>query len=189
MGRSSLVFAAMTLISRVLGLLRDVFLARYFDASITDPFFAALRIPNTLRRFFAEGGFANAFVPVFSATKAEHPDDLKDLLRHTAGTLLAILLLITLFGVLFSGTIIYTVANGLLEKQAQFVLAQQMLRIMFPYILLISLLKKISREKNNLRRKKFLERHAAKIRALYLKFDGVYPPSKIFNSEGENYEN
>lgn len=139
MGRSSLVFAAMTLISRILGLLRDMLIARYFDASITDPFFAALRIPNTLRRFFAEGGFANAFVPVFSATKAEHPEKLKDLLRHTSGTLLGILLLITVLGVVFSGTVIALVANGLLEKPAQYVLAENMLRIMFPYILLISL--------------------------------------------------
>lgn len=138
-GRSSLVFAAMTLISRVLGLLRDILVARYFEAGITDPFFAALRIPNTLRRFFAEGGFANAFVPVFSATKAEHPEQLKDLLRHTSGTLLGFLLAITTVGVIFSGAIIYAVANGLSAKPEQFVLAEQMLRIMFPYILLVSL--------------------------------------------------
>lgn len=139
MGKSSLVFAAMTLISRILGLLRDMLVARYFDASITDPFFAALRIPNTLRRFFAEGGFANAFVPVFSATKAEHPDALKDLFSHTAGTLLTILLIITALGTLFAGGIITAVANGLVDKPAQYLLAENMLRIMFPYILLISL--------------------------------------------------
>lgn len=138
-GRSSLVFAAMTLISRVLGLLRDMLVARYFEANITDPFFAALRIPNTLRRFFAEGGFANAFVPVFSATKAEHPEKLKELLRYTSGTLLGFLLLITTLGVVFSGAIIYAVANGLSAKSEQFWLAEQMLRIMFPYILLVSL--------------------------------------------------
>lgn len=139
MGRSSLVFAIMTLVSRVLGLCRDILIARYFDAAITDPFFAALRIPNTLRRFFAEGGFANAFVPVFSATKAEDPDKLKDLLRHTSGTLLGILLFITGLGIVFSGSVIALVANGLLAKPEQYVLAQAMLKIMFPYILLISL--------------------------------------------------
>lgn len=138
-GRSSLVFAAMTFISRILGLLRDMLVARYFDASITDPFFAALRIPNTLRRFFAEGGFANAFVPVFAATKAENPEKIKDLLRHTSGTLLIILLIITIIGIVFSSSIIYGVANGLTDKSEQFILADQMLKIMFPYILLISL--------------------------------------------------
>lgn len=143
LGRSSLVFALMTLVSRVLGLWRDMLVARYFDSAITDPFFAALRIPNTLRRFFAEGGFANAFVPVFSATRAqtqeEQPDAVRDLLAHTAGTLLTVLLAITALGVIFSGSIIFAVAHGLLEKPAQYVLATDMLRIMFPYILLISL--------------------------------------------------
>ncbi|MDO4642946.1 MAG: murein biosynthesis integral membrane protein MurJ [Cardiobacteriaceae bacterium] len=139
LGRSSAVFAVMTLLSRILGLLRDVLVARYFDAAITDAFFAAFRIPNTLRRFFAEGGFANAFVPVFSATHAEHPEQLKDLLRHTSGTLLGILLVITSLGVVFSSIIITLVASGLSERPEQFILASDMLRIMFPYILLISL--------------------------------------------------
>lgn len=138
-GRSSLIFSAMTLISRVLGLLRDMLVARYFESSITDPFFAALRIPNTLRRFFAEGGFANAFVPVFSATKAEDESKLKDLLRYTSGTLLAALLFITLLGVCGASLILAAVANGLTAKPEQFLLAEQMLRIMFPYILLVSL--------------------------------------------------
>ena len=139
LGRSSAVFAAMTLLSRVLGLLRDMLVARYFDVVVTDAFYAALRIPNTLRRFFAEGSFANAFVPVFSATRTEHPEQLKDLLRHTSGTLLGILLAITAVGVLFSGAIITLVASGLGERPEQFILASDMLRIMFPYILLISL--------------------------------------------------
>ena len=139
LGRSSAVFAAMTLLSRVLGLLRDMLVARYFDVAVTDAFYAALRIPNTLRRFFAEGSFANAFVPVFSATRTEHPEQLKDLLRHTSGTLLGILLAITAVGVLFSGAIITLVASGLGERPDQFILASDMLRIMFPYILLISL--------------------------------------------------
>ena len=139
LGRSSAVFAVMTLFSRVLGLLRDMLVARYFDVMVTDAFYAALRIPNTLRRFFAEGSFANAFVPVFPATRTEHPEQLKDLLRHTSGTLLGILLAITAIGVLFSGAIITLVASGLSERPEQFVLASDMLRIMFPYILLISL--------------------------------------------------
>lgn len=139
LGRSSAVFAVMTLASRVLGLLRDMLVARYFDAVVTDAFYAALRIPNTLRRFFAEGSFANAFVPVFSATRTEHPEELKDLLRHTSGTLLGILLAVTALGVIFSSTVIALVASGLSERPDQYLLASDMLRLMFPYILLISL--------------------------------------------------
>lgn len=139
LGRSSLVFSVMTLLSRILGLWRDMLVARYFDTSITDPFFAALRIPNTLRRFFAEGGFANAFVPVFSATRAENPAQVQSLLSHTAGTLISILLLITTLGIVFSGSIIFAVAYGLVGKPEQYLLATDMLRIMFPYIFLISL--------------------------------------------------
>lgn len=139
LGRSSLIFSVMTLLSRILGLLRDMLVARYFDSSITDPFFAALRIPNTLRRFFAEGGFANAFVPVFSATRTESPEQVKELFSHTAGTLMTALLVVTVFGVAFSGAIVFAVAYGLVEKPAQYLLAVDMLRIMFPYIFLISL--------------------------------------------------
>lgn len=139
LGRSSLIFSVMTLLSRVLGLWRDMLIARYFDSAITDPFFAALRIPNTLRRFFAEGGFANAFVPVFSATKSGNPSHVKDLLAHTAGTLMTVLVVVTVLGVAFSGAIIFAVAYGLADKSAQYTLAVDMLRIMFPYIFLISL--------------------------------------------------
>ncbi len=139
LGKSSLAFAAATLLSRVLGLLRDVLIARYFAAGVSDPFFAALRIPNTLRRFFAEGSFANAFVPVFAATRAEQPEKLRDLLRHVSGTLLVILLVVTLCGVLGSSWIIYAVARGLVDKPGQLFLAEHMLRIMFPYLPLISL--------------------------------------------------
>lgn len=143
LGRASFVFAGMTLISRVLGLLRDVLIARYFDAHLTDPFFAALRIPNTLRRFFAEGGFANAFIPVLAETKAQdelhQQSALPELIAHTTGILLTMLLAITTIGVVFSGGILWAVAQGLTEKPSQFLLGEQMLAIMFPYILLISL--------------------------------------------------
>lgn len=138
--RSSLVVALMTMVSRVLGLLRDVLLARFFDTAITDAFFVALRIPNMLRRFFAEGSFASAFVPVFSAVKAEGDKQaLLALFRATLGALMSVLVAITLLGVVFSGALVMLVAGGLVEKPAQFLLASNMLRIMFPYILLISL--------------------------------------------------
>ena len=111
LGRSSLVFSAFTMLSRLLGLLRDMLLARHFDSTITDPFFAALRIPNTLRRFFAEGSFTNAFVPVFTEVKEHNPAELAELLRRVCGTLLVLLLTVTALGVLFSGTVLALVAG------------------------------------------------------------------------------
>lgn len=137
LGRSSLVFSAFTMLSRLLGLLRDMLLARHFDSTITDPFFAALRIPNTLRRFFAEGSFTNAFVPVFTEVKEHNPAELAELLRRVCGTLLVLLLTVTALGVLFSGTVLALVAGGLTGHSRE--LAREMLPIMFPYILLISL--------------------------------------------------
>lgn len=137
LGRSSLLFAALTLVSRVLGLLRDILIARHFDSAITDAFFASLRIPNTLRRFFAEGSFTNAFVPVFSEVKRQRPEELAELLQRVCGTLLAVLLLITGLGIVGSATLLAWVAGGLPPAQAA--LAAEMLPIMFPYILLISL--------------------------------------------------
>ena len=138
-GKSSLIFAAMTLVSRLLGLLRDMLIARYFPAGLSDIFFAAQRIPNTLRRFFAEGGFANAFVPVFSAAKAENDSELKSLVAHTLGALLLLLSLICLLGVIFASSIFYFVAQGLASDPEKFALGTKMLAVMFPYIMLISL--------------------------------------------------
>ncbi len=129
----------MTFISRILGLVRDVIIARYFSSFDTDVFFAALRIPNTLRRFFAEGGFSNAFVPVMSNTKTEHPDELKSLLSHVFGALLFILVILTALGVIFAGAILYAVAPGFEQSTSQQALAELLLKITFPYILFISI--------------------------------------------------
>lgn len=138
--KSSSIFAAMTLISRVLGLWRDIVIANYFSKEQTDIFFAAFRIPNTLRRFFAEGGFANAFVPVLNESKVRQSEaELRSLLDHAFGVLVAILSLITLLGVVFSGTIIAIIGLGFAAVPEKAELAATMLRITFPYILFIAL--------------------------------------------------
>lgn len=137
--RSSLLFSVMTFISRILGLVRDIIIAKYFTNLETDAFFAAIRIPNTLRRFFAEGGFSNAFVPVLSNTKAEQPNELPSLLNHVFGALLFILLILTTLGVVFAGAILFAVAPGFSDSSEQQALAELMLRITFPYILFISI--------------------------------------------------
>ena len=82
--RSTAIVGLMTLLSRILGLLRDIVFARYFGATGgTDAFFIAFKIPNFMRRLFAEGAFSQAFVPVFTQYKeTRSPEDLKDLIRH-----------------------------------------------------------------------------------------------------------
>ena len=101
MFRSASVVGTMTLLSRIMGLVRDIFFARLFGTfPIMDAFFVAFRIPNSFRRFFAEGAFSRAFIPVLSEYK-ENKDqvEVQDLLDRTAGTLGLILLLITIVGV------------------------------------------------------------------------------------------
>ncbi|MBS9777272.1 MAG: murein biosynthesis integral membrane protein MurJ [Gammaproteobacteria bacterium] len=138
--KSSGIFALMTLFSRVLGLLRDVFIAKYFSVENTDVFYTALRIPNTLRRFFAEGGFANAFVPVLNETKENKTDaELQSLINHVFGVLGTILLVITTVGMFFSAYVIAFIGFGFKASPEQADLGATMLRITFPYIFFISL--------------------------------------------------
>jgi putative peptidoglycan lipid II flippase len=140
--KSTFQVGAATITSRILGFIRDVVLARYFGASgATDAFFLAFKIPNFMRRLFAEGSFSLAFVPVLSEVR-ESGDRraLKDLVDHVAGTLAGVLLVITAIGVLATPLIVAIFAPGwLAEERPEFWLAADMLRITFPYILLISL--------------------------------------------------
>jgi putative peptidoglycan lipid II flippase len=131
----------MTLISRVLGLLRDVVIAAVFPVgAATDAFFVAFRIPNLLRRLFAEGAFSLAFVPVLAELKArEDRTGLRDLIDHVAGTLSLVLFGITVVGMLAAPLLITLFAPGFLEDAGRHELASAMLRITFPYILFISL--------------------------------------------------
>lgn len=140
--RSGAVISAMTMISRVLGLLRDMVVARYFPVDgATDAFYVAFRIPNLLRRLFAEGAFSLAFVPVLSEYREKQtPDTLKDLLDHVAGYLGLILLVVTVIGIVAAPIVMWVFAPGFDNKpDARPDLAIQMLRITFPYILFISL--------------------------------------------------
>lgn len=124
------------MVSRVLGLVRDVVVAKYFDAAHTDIFYVALRIPNTFRRVLGEGGFANAFVPVLSETKVNEPNDVHRLLANVFGVLFVVLCVLTFIGVVFAGVIMALGFGGNVDDLA---LGTLMLRITFPYILFISL--------------------------------------------------
>lgn len=140
--RSSLVVGVMTMLSRVLGLARDVVVANFFGASgAADAFFVAFKIPNFLRRLFAEGAFAQAFVPVLSEYRTQR--DLlavQGLVNRVAGNLGFILLMITIVAVLAAPVLTAVFAPGFyLHAEQKFDLAAHMLAITFPYLLLISL--------------------------------------------------
>lgn len=131
----------MTLISRVLGLVRDVVFARYFGATIVmDAFIVANRIPNMLRRFFAEGAFSQGFVPVMAQYKENNDHgEARQLVDAVAGTLGLILFLITLIGVIAAPLLILLVAPGFVGDSGRFDLAEGMLRLTFPYLFFVSL--------------------------------------------------
>ena len=139
--KSTLLVALMTGISRLSGLLRDVVIAAIFGAGASlDAFIVAFRLPNFLRRLFAEGGFSQAFVPVLSEYKTQRRHaDVKALLDHTVAVLSIALLATTVIGVLAAPVLIIIFAPGFSGDMEKQMLATDMLRITFPYILFISL--------------------------------------------------
>lgn len=139
--RATATVGGMTMVSRVLGFIRDVIVARVFGADAgTDAFFVAFRIPNFLRRLFAEGAFSQAFVPVLSEFKEKQDQQhLRELVDRVAGTLGAILLLVTVIGVIAAPLLIFIFGPGFVDEPRKFDMAAEMLRITFPYILFISM--------------------------------------------------
>lgn len=139
--KSTGVVSAMTSLSRVTGFIRDMIYAQLFGAGAgTDAFFVAFRIPNFLRRLFAEGAFSQAFVPVFSEYQTQHSrQELEDLVDQVTGTLGVILLIITALGVVAAPLLILIFAPGFTQDADKYALTVDMLRITFPYLLFISL--------------------------------------------------
>lgn len=133
--------SSMTLVSRILGFVRDVLIARLFGAGVaTDAFFVAFRIPNLLRRLFAEGAFSQAFVPVLSEYRTRRGDaETKLLVDRTASLLALALLVVTALGVAAAPFVVYVSAPGFAAAPEKFDLTVAMLRVTFPYILFISL--------------------------------------------------
>lgn len=139
--RSGLVVSVMTLLSRVMGLARDVVIATLFGAGNgADAFFVAFKIPNFLRRLFAEGAFNQAFVPVLSEYASRGSKrEVKELLDAVAGSLTAVLALITALAMLASPWLVWAFAPGFGRDPEKLALTADMLRLTFPYLLLISL--------------------------------------------------
>jgi len=141
MFRGLLSFSSMTMVSRVLGLVRDISMSHVFGATVaTDAFVVAFRIPNFMRRLFAEGSFSTAFVPVFTEVKetGSH-EDLKRLMATVAGTLGGVLLLVTALGLIFAPQLATAFIPGALDQPHKMDLTTELVRWMFPFLLFVSL--------------------------------------------------
>lgn len=139
--RALVTVSGMTLISRILGFVRDAVIARMFGAGLgTDAFFVAFRIPNLLRRLFAEGAFSQAFVPILAEYRNRRgEEETRVLVDRTASLLTVALMLVTAIGIAAAPIVIYISAPGFAADAAKFQLTVEMLRVTFPYILFISL--------------------------------------------------
>lgn len=141
--RAAATVSSFTLLSRITGLARDIIIARAFGAgALTDAFWVAFRIPNLLRRLFAEGAFAQAFVPILGEVRNQHETEaVKTLLDRVAITLFLVLSLTTIVGVIGAPWVVIAMASGLTDpaRASDFDSAVWMTRIMFPYIICMSL--------------------------------------------------
>ncbi len=139
--RAAGILGSATMLSRIMGMVRDMVVSRLFGAGLaTDAFFAAFQIPNMLRRFFAEGALTAAFVPTFSSTLLKQGEEKARELANTCFTLLTIVMAgITLAGILFSPVIVGLMFPGFKAEPGKFELAILLNRLMFPYIFFISL--------------------------------------------------
>ncbi len=135
------ILGSATILSRIMGMVRDMVTSRLFGAGMaTDAFFAAFQIPNMLRRFFAEGALTAAFVPTFSETLVQEGEEKARELANLCFTLLTVVVaLITLLGILFSPLIIKLMFPGFMSVPGKFELTVLLNRVMFPYLFFISL--------------------------------------------------
>ncbi|MCY7295943.1 murein biosynthesis integral membrane protein MurJ [Alteromonas sp. a30] len=146
--KSGAIVSVMTLISRVLGLVRDIVVANLLGANAAaDVFFFANKIPNFLRRLFVEGAFAQAFIPVLTEVEAENnPESMRQFLAKVSGTLGVIVTLVAIVGVIGSPVLAAIFGTGWFldylnggDGASKYVLASTMLKITFPYIFFITL--------------------------------------------------
>jgi putative peptidoglycan lipid II flippase len=135
------IMSAATFISRILGFVRDMIFAIYFGATgLSDTFFAAFRIPNLLRELFAEGSMSAAFIPVLTEYHQKHgEEEARRLVSITFTFIIVVVGIICLLGILFSPAIVTVIAPGFLKFPDKFALTVLLTRIMFPFLLFISL--------------------------------------------------
>ncbi|HEU4851522.1 MAG TPA: murein biosynthesis integral membrane protein MurJ [Telluria sp.] len=138
--RTLAAISSMTMLSRITGLLRESLLARAVGASAySDAFIVAFRLPNLLRRLFAEGAFAQAFVPILSEYKTKHGQEAtKTLVDHVATALIWATMITSLVGIIGAPFLVWAIATGLEKTPGAFDASVLMTRVMFPYIACMS---------------------------------------------------
>ena len=137
---SASIFSFFTIISRILGYLRDILIAIFLGASIfADAFFVAFRLPNTFRRLFAEGTFNAAFIPSYTASKIEGKKKGKAFADEVLSLLFFILIFLVTLAEIFTPYLVYIIAPGFIEDDNKFNLAIEFTRITFPFLLFVSL--------------------------------------------------
>ena len=138
--KSAATISALTLVSRITGVVRDMLIARFFGATAaTDAFYVAFRLPNMLRRLFAEGAFQQAFVPMLAEVRARDGGESRRFIDHVFTVLAAAVFLTSVLGCLASPLLVWAIASGLRENPQAFDLAAALTRFMFPYIAFMSL--------------------------------------------------
>jgi putative peptidoglycan lipid II flippase len=139
--RTLVTVSGLTMLSRILGFVRDFVIARTFGAGmLTDAFFVAFRLPNLLRRLFAEGAFSQAFVPILAEYRTKRGDELtRQLVDRVATILFLVLIIVTSLGVIGAPLLITISAPGFAHDVEKFALTVELTRITFPYIAFMSL--------------------------------------------------
>ncbi len=141
LAKSTSLVGSMTLISRIVGFVRDMLVAQYFGAGAQyDAFLVAFKLPNFFRSLLAEGAFSQSFVPLLSEYRdKKSPEETKHYINACAGSLAFVVSIVTILGILGAPYLVRAFAPGFEASGERFVLATDMLRITFPYLLLISM--------------------------------------------------
>lgn len=134
--RALATVSGLTFFSRILGLIREILIAKYFGAGLaTDAFNVAFRLPNLLRRLFAEGAFSQAFVPIVAEYKSKRTqEETRELISHVASILGVAVIFVSLLGVVAAPWVIRITASGFTDQPDKFALTVALARITFPYI-------------------------------------------------------
>ncbi|BAT71429.1 virulence factor [Thermosulfidibacter takaii ABI70S6] len=137
--KNTLVFSLSTMLSRILGFIRDILIARYFGATpITDAFFVAFRIPNLFRRILGEGALSSAFIPIFAEEEKRY-GKIEHVINSAFSSLLIVLALLLILGELFTPQLVALIAPGYLKNPQQLELTVELTKITFPYIFFMGL--------------------------------------------------
>ncbi|URJ24823.1 murein biosynthesis integral membrane protein MurJ [Candidatus Blochmanniella camponoti] len=139
--KSLTAISFITILSRILGFIRDTIMARMFGVSImTDAFFIAFKLPNLLRRIFAEGAFYQVFLPILSEYQSrESKEEIRVFISRVSALLIVTVTVVVFIGLLIAPWIIMVIAPGFNSSSEKFIMTIEMFRVMLPYILLVSL--------------------------------------------------